>query len=78
MSAGPAYRLVWPMMCTGSATPRTGKMPAPGTQGPDPQVLATCKNIAVSLLYPAGVTQITRTLQAIGHDRTRLLGYLPL
>jgi len=49
-----------------------------GYTGAGPQVLATCKNIAISLLYLAGVTQITRTLQAIGRDRTRLLGYLPL
>ena len=26
----------------------------------------------------AGVTEITRTLQAIGRDRTRILSYLPL
>jgi hypothetical protein len=31
-----------------------------------------------SLLYLAGVTEITRTLQAIGRDRTRILNYLPL
>jgi predicted transposase YbfD/YdcC len=43
-----------------------------------PQVMATCRNIAVSLLYLAGVTEITRTLQAIGRDRTRMLSYLPL
>jgi hypothetical protein len=35
-------------------------------------------NIAIGLLYLAGVTQITRTLQAIGRDRTRLLNYLRL
>jgi hypothetical protein len=33
---------------------------------------------ASSLLYHAGVTEITRTLQAISRDRTRMLGYLPL
>ena len=49
-----------------------------GYTGAGPQVLATCRNIAISLLYLAGVTHITRTLQAIGRDRTRLLGYLPL
>ena len=49
-----------------------------GYTGAGPQVLATCTNIAISLLYPAGVTQITRTLQAIGRDRTRLPGYPPL
>jgi hypothetical protein len=36
------------------------------------------RNLALSLLYLADVTQITRTLQAIGRDRTRLLSYLPL
>ena len=46
-----------------------------GYTGAGPQVLATCRNIAISLLYLAGVT---RTLQAIGRDRTRLPGYLPL
>lgn len=35
-------------------------------------------NLAISLLYLAGVTEITCTLQAIGHDRTRMLSYLPL
>ena len=43
-----------------------------------PQVMATCRNIAVSLLYLADVTEITRTLQAIGRDRARMLSYLPL
>jgi hypothetical protein len=33
----------------------------------------------ITLFYMAlGVTQITRTLQAIGRDRTRMLNYLPL
>jgi hypothetical protein len=40
--------------------------------------MATFRNIAVSLLYLSGVTEITRTLQAIGRDRTRMLSYLPL
>jgi hypothetical protein len=43
-----------------------------------PQVLATCRNLAISLLHLAGVAQITRTLQAIGRDRNRMLSYLPL
>jgi hypothetical protein len=43
-----------------------------------PQVMATFRNLAISLLYLAGVTEITRTLQAIGRDRTRILDYLPL
>jgi hypothetical protein len=40
--------------------------------------LSTCRNIAISLLYLAGVTAISRTFQAIGRDRTRMLSYLPL
>jgi hypothetical protein len=40
--------------------------------------MATIRNIAVSLLYHAGVTENTRTLQAITRDRTRILSYLPL
>jgi len=48
-----------------------------GYAGNGPQVMATFR-IAVSLLYHAGVTEITRTLQAIGRDRTRMLSYLPL
>ncbi len=49
-----------------------------GYAGNGPQVMATFRNIAVSLLYHAGVKEITRTLQAIGRDRTRMLSYLPL
>ena len=49
-----------------------------GYAGNGPQVMATFRNIAVSLLYHAGVTEITRTLQAITRDRTRMLSYLPL
>ena len=49
-----------------------------GYTGNGPQVMATCKNLAIGLLYLAGVTQIIRTLQAIGRDRTRMLSYLPL
>lgn len=49
-----------------------------GYAGNGPQVMATFRNIAVSLLHIAGVTEITRTLQAIGRDRTRLLNYLPI
>jgi hypothetical protein len=41
--------------------------------------MATCRNIAISLLYLAGATtQITRTFQAISRDRSRMLAYLPL
>jgi predicted transposase YbfD/YdcC len=49
-----------------------------GYAGNGPQVMATLRNIAVSLLYRAGVTEITRTIQAIARDRTRMLSYLPL
>jgi hypothetical protein len=40
--------------------------------------MATLRNLAISLLYLAGVTEITRTLQAIERDRTRILNYVPL
>jgi hypothetical protein len=40
--------------------------------------MATLRNLAVSLLYLVGVAEITRTLQAIGRARTRMLSYLPL
>jgi len=40
--------------------------------------MATLRNIAVSLLHLAGTTEITRTLQAIIRDRTRVLNVLPL
>jgi hypothetical protein len=49
-----------------------------GYTGNGPQVMATLRNLAVSLLYLAGVKQVNRTLQAIARDRTRLLDYLPL
>ena len=49
-----------------------------GYTGNGPQVMATCRNIAISLLHLAGVTAITRALQAIGRDRARMLSYLPL
>jgi predicted transposase YbfD/YdcC len=49
-----------------------------GYTGSGPQTMATCRNIAISLLYLAGVTEVIRTLQAIGRDRTRMLAYLPL
>lgn len=34
--------------------------------------------LAISLLHLVGITEITRTLQAISRDRTRLLIFLPL
>ena len=49
-----------------------------GYAGNGPQVMATLRNLAISLLYLSGVTEITRTLQAIGRDRNRILSYLPL
>ncbi len=49
-----------------------------GYAGSGSQVMATLRNIAISLLHLAGITEITRTLQAISRDRTRLLKFLPL
>ena len=49
-----------------------------GYAGEGPQVMATLRNLAISLLYLSGVTEITRTLQAIARDRNRILDYLPL
>lgn len=66
-----------PNRCTGCDTAYAEDANT-GYAGNGPQVMATFRNLAVSLLYLAGVTQITRTLQAIGRDRTRVLNYLPL
>jgi predicted transposase YbfD/YdcC len=49
-----------------------------GYRGNGPQVMATLRNLAISLLYLAGVKEVTRTLQAIARDRNRMLDYLPL
>jgi len=49
-----------------------------GYAGNGPQIMATLRNLSVSLLYLAGVKEVTRTLQAIGRDRTRILNYLPI
>ena len=49
-----------------------------GYAGNGPQAMATLRNLAVSLLYLSGVTEITRTIQAISRDRNRILDYLPL
>ena len=49
-----------------------------GYAGNGPQAMATLRNLAVSRLYLSGVTEITRTLQAIARDRNRVLDYLPL
>jgi len=40
--------------------------------------MATLRNIAISLLHLAGITQITRTLQAISRDPARVLDIIPL
>jgi predicted transposase YbfD/YdcC len=49
-----------------------------GYAGNGPQVMATLRNIAISLLHLAGITEINRTLQRITRDRTRALLFLPL
>ncbi len=49
-----------------------------GYAGNGPQVMATLRNLVISLLHLAGITQITRTLQSICRDRTRALKVLPL
>jgi predicted transposase YbfD/YdcC len=49
-----------------------------GYRGNGPQVMATLRNLAISLLYLAGVKEVTRTIQAIARDRNRMLDYLPL
>ena len=49
-----------------------------GCAGNGPQVMATLRNIAISLLRLAGITQITRTLQAISRDPARVLDIIPL
>jgi predicted transposase YbfD/YdcC len=49
-----------------------------GYAGNGPQVMATLRNIAVSLLHLAGITEISRTLQAITRDHNRVLSILPL
>jgi predicted transposase YbfD/YdcC len=49
-----------------------------GYTGNGPQVMATLRNLAISLLYLAGVKEVTRTLQAIARNPNRMLDYLPL
>ena len=46
--------------------------------GNGPQVMATLRNMAVSLLRLAGITAIARTLQAFSRDRNRILDVIPL
>jgi predicted transposase YbfD/YdcC len=55
-----------------------GEDASTGYAGNGPQAMATLRNLAISLLYLSGVTEITRTLQAIARDRNRVLDYLPL
>jgi predicted transposase YbfD/YdcC len=49
-----------------------------GYTGNGPQVMTTLRNLAISLLHLAGVTEIKRTLQRISRDRTRALLVPPL
>lgn len=42
------------------------------------RVMATLRNLAISLLHLNGITEIKRTLQQIGRDRDRVLKILPL
>jgi len=49
-----------------------------GYSGAGPQVMATLRNTAISLLRIAGITAIARTLQAFSRDRTRILDVIPL
>jgi predicted transposase YbfD/YdcC len=49
-----------------------------GYAGDGPQVMATLRNAAISLLRIAGITAIARTLQAFSRDRTRILDVIPL
>jgi predicted transposase YbfD/YdcC len=54
-----------------------GEDASTGYAGNGPRAMATLRNLAISLLYLSGVTEITRTLQAIARDRNRILDYLP-
>ena len=49
-----------------------------GYAGNGPEVMATLRNLVISLHHLAGITQITRTLQSICRDRTRALKVLAL
>jgi hypothetical protein len=49
-----------------------------GYAGNGLQAMTTLRNLAISLLYLNGVTEITCILQAIGRDRNRVLDYLSL
>jgi hypothetical protein len=58
-------------------TPYAAKTPIPDTPGTARRSWPL-RNLAISLLHLAGSSEITRTPQAIGRDRTRMLSYLPL
>jgi hypothetical protein len=45
--------------------------------GTGAQIMATLRNLALGLLRLAGITQITRTVQHIAADRTRILPIIP-
>jgi predicted transposase YbfD/YdcC len=49
-----------------------------GYAGNGPQVMATLRNTAISLLRLAGITQVTRTVQAISRNPARVLTLIPL
>jgi hypothetical protein len=40
--------------------------------------MAALRNISINLLHLAGITEVTRTLQAISRDRMRILNLIPL
>jgi hypothetical protein len=42
------------------------------------EIVHAVTSLGAELLYLAGVTEITRTLQATGRDRTRMLSYPPI
>ena len=49
-----------------------------GYAGEGPQVMATLRNLAISLLRLAGITRVTRTAQAINRNPARVLAVIPL
>ena len=49
-----------------------------GYTGAGPQVMATLRNLAISILHLNGITEMTGTLQRIRHDRARVLDILIL
>lgn len=51
----------------------TAKTTSNAYAGTGAQVMATLSNLALGLLRLAGITEITRTLQRIAADRTRIL-----